>query len=99
MLILAATWSSTAGCMQGNNFSCPVPQDMAYLNLTCEDKPPAVNSQPSGIESASSVPNPSTFQTGNATVENASSQQCVLCRALLLSLSDPGALIMTHPKW
>ncbi|BDA48050.1 probable LRR receptor-like serine/threonine-protein kinase FLS2 [Coccomyxa sp. Obi] len=61
--------------LQGNNFSCPVPQDMAYLNVTCQANPPAASSQPSGVESASSVPDPSTYQTGNATVENASSQQ------------------------
>ena len=77
MLGLAATRSSIPGCMQGNNFSCPIPQDMAYLNVTCQDQPPALVSQQSGVESASSVPDPSTFQTGNATVENASSQQCV----------------------
>lgn len=73
--------SSSVGCVQGNNFSCPVPKDMAYLNVTCEDKPPAVDSQPSSVDSVSSAPNPSTFQTGNATVENARSQQCVPCWA------------------
>lgn len=56
--------------MQGNKFSCPIPQDMAYLNVTCQNETISDTTQPAN------APNTANLQTGQASIENANTQQC-----------------------
>lgn len=65
--------------LQGNAFSCPVPADMMYLNITCQEQPPnhaPSNESPSNASSSLNTPSTVYYvQAAPPDLASASSQE------------------------